>query len=73
MRYTVTVYVQSPYYTIVEAESEEEAIERALERDGPSIPASLEMQSDYEWVADHLLEFPNLGTKQVPEVELTDE
>jgi len=59
----------SPYYTNVEAETEEEAIQIALDREGPSIGAYLDDVADDEWVADHLMEFPNLGKDEKPEVE----
>jgi len=59
----------SPYYTSVEAETEEEAIEIALDRPGPAIPAYLEDIANEEWIADHLYEFPNLGKDEKPEVE----
>jgi len=69
MNYRVTVYVESPYYTEVEAATEEEAIKIALEREGPSIPAYTMNLEEEEWVPDHLLEFPNLGRNEKPEVE----
>ena len=46
-----------------------EAIQIALDREGPSIGAYLDDTSYDEWVADHLTEFPNLGKNEKPEVE----
>jgi len=67
--YKVTVYVMTPYETHVEARNEEEAIEKALERDAPSELACFEDMKDYEWATGTLWEFPNLGKNEKPEVE----
>lgn len=69
MKYKATVYVMTPYCTIIEAKSEEEAIKKALERDAPPIPAYHEDPMEYEWAADGLYEFPNLGKNEIPEIE----
>ena len=70
MEYKVTVYVMTPYHTIMEAETEEEAINIALDREGPAeyfyLSSSLE---EGEWVPSGLMEFPNLGKDEKPEVE----
>lgn len=68
-RYKVTVSVETTYSTNVEAKTEEEAIEIALEREAPSIPAFLEDTMEYEWASEGLMEFPNLGKDEKPEVE----
>ena len=65
-RYKVTVYVNTPYATIVEAESEGEAKDIALDRDAPALAAYLEDAMEDEWVADVLYEFPNLGKNEQP-------
>jgi len=67
--FKVTVYVMTPYSTIVEAKTEEEAIELALERDAPAIPAFMDEAMLYEWASEDLIEFPNLGKDELPEVE----
>ena len=69
MEYKVTVYVMTPYSTLVEAESEEEARVIALDRDGPSIPAYLEGIQETEWASDGVDEFPNLGKDEIADVE----
>ena len=69
MEYKVTVYVMTPYHTLVWAKSEKKAIEIALEREGPSIPAYLDETAQDEWVASGLEEFPNLGKDETPDVE----
>jgi len=67
--FKVSVYVSTEYFTNVEAETEEEAIEIALKREGPSEFAFLEELADDEWVAGTIWEFPNLGKDEKPEVE----
>ena len=67
--YKITVYVNTPYSTIVEAESPEKAFKIALERDGPVIPAYLEGIQETEWASDGVDEFPNLGKNEQPEIE----
>lgn len=69
MRYKVTVYVETPYATIVKANSEKEAIKIALERDAPPLLAYHEDPMEYEWASDGLWEFPNLGKDETPDVE----
>jgi len=70
MNYKVTVYVMTPYYTVVEdVETEEEAVKIALERQGPAMPSNLYNYAEEEWVADGVCEFPNLGKDEKPEVE----
>ena len=68
-QFKLTVYVVTPYCTIVEAETEKEAIKISLERSPPPIPAYHEDPMEYEWAADGLSEFPNLGKNEEPEVE----
>tara|TARA_R100001086_G_C11837889_1_gene258336 strand:+ start:2022 stop:2243 length:222 start_codon:yes stop_codon:yes gene_type:complete len=68
-QYKVTVYVMTPYSTIVDAENEEEAKAIALEREAPVLPAYLEYTMETEWASDGLYEFPNLGKNEEPEVE----
>jgi len=68
-QYKVIVYVMTPYATIVEAESEEEAKAIALEMEAPAIPAYLESTMEEEWASDGLYEFPNLGKNEEPEIE----
>ena len=67
-RYRVTISVETEYSTIVEAENEDKAIKEALERDAPALPAYFEDPMEYEWAAERLLEFPNIGN-QIPNVE----
>jgi hypothetical protein len=69
MEYKVTVYVMTPYSTIVSADTEEKAIELALVKDGPSMPAYHEEGMYEEWVSDGVSEFPNLGKNETPEIE----
>jgi len=59
----------TPYSTIVEAETEEEAKKIALNREGPAIPAYLEDTMMDEWVSVGMDEFPNLGKNEEPEIE----
>ncbi len=68
-QYKVTVCVMTPYSTIVEAKSEKKAIKLALKREAPPVPAYLEDTQLYEFAADPLMEFPNLGKNEQPEVE----
>lgn len=68
-RYKVTVCVETPYSTIVDAKTEEEAIKKALEREGPADAAYLEDIQESEWASDGLWEFPNLGKDESPEIE----
>lgn len=70
-RYRVTISLETEYSTIVEAENEDKAIEEALERDAPSIPAYFEDPMEYEWVSEPLCEFPNQGNK-TPDVSEED-
>lgn len=72
MNYKVTVNVMTQYSTIIEADSEEKAIELALEREGPAVPAYLEDTQEDEWAADILWEFPNLAKDEIPNVEEID-
>lgn len=67
--YKVTVYVMTPYSTIVTAETKEEAIETALNKEGPSIPAYHEDPMQYEWTSDGLMGFPNLSKNEKPDIE----
>ncbi len=69
MRYKLTVYVNTPYSTIVEAKTEKEAIKIGLEREAPPEPAYIEDTQEYEWASDGLYEFPNLGKNEEPEIE----
>ena len=68
-KFKVTVYVNTPYSTIVEAKNEKKAIEIALEKDAPACPAYLEDTMEEEWAAEPLWEFPNLGINEIPDVE----
>lgn len=68
MEYKVTVYVEVPFETYVEANSEEEAIEIALDRE-PFIPYLDDMYKHEDFVMGDLMEFPNLGKDEQPEVE----
>ena len=67
-KYKVTIYINTPYSTIVEAENEEEAKDIALDREAPSEYSFLDNQMEDEWVSDGLLEFPNIGNQE-PEIE----
>jgi hypothetical protein len=71
-RYKVTVYVMTPYATIVDAENEEEAKQKALDRGAPVEMAYLENAMETEWASDGLYEFPNLGKNEEPEIEEYD-
>jgi hypothetical protein len=71
-RYKVTVYVMTPYATIVDAENEEEAKQIALDRGAPVEMAYLENAMETEWASDGLYEFPNLGKNEQPEIEEYD-
>lgn len=67
--YKVSVDVLTTYSTLVEAKSEEEAIQIALDRDAPPVPAYLDETMEYEWASEPLMEFPNLGKDEQPEIE----
>ena len=69
-KYKVTVYVKTPYSTIVKADDENEAKEKALERDAPTYYVYRENIED-EWVTEPLEEFHNLGNNE-PEIEEID-
>lgn len=71
-RYKLTVYVDTPYYTYVDAENEEEAKNEALDRD-IFIPYPGSGVDEGEWVTDGPEEFPNLGIGEEPEIELEEE
>jgi len=66
--YKVTVYVQVPFETYVKADSEKEAIEEALGRDlfVAHIP---EDYKEEDWILGDVMEFPNLGEDEEPDVE----
>jgi len=68
-KYKVTVYVMTPYSTIVEADTEEDAIKNALEREGPALLVHYDNVRDFEWTSEGVDEFPNLGINEQPEVE----
>ena len=71
-RYKVTVYVMTPYATIVDAENKEEAKQKALDREAPAEMAYLEKAMETEWASDGLYEFPNLGKNEETEIEEYD-
>ena len=71
-RYKVTVYVMTPYATIVDAENKEETKQKALDREAPAEMAYLEKAMETEWTSDGLYEFPNLGKNEEPEIEEYD-
>ena len=66
-RYKLTVDVSVPFTTIVEADSEKEAIEEALNRE-TFIPWHGDSEES-NWVTDGPWEFPNLPEGQDPEIE----
>lgn len=66
--YKVTVYVEVPFETYVKAETEEEAINIALEKD-LYIPYLDDTYKEDDWVLGDIYEFPNLGKGELPEVE----
>lgn len=67
--YKVTVYVMTGYSTIVKAKSEKKAIKKALKREAPDELAYYDENRRYQWEPDGLMEFPNLGINEVPDVE----
>jgi len=59
-KFKVTLYVEIPFETYVEAETEQEAIEEATHKE-PYIPyLDDDYKEDYNVVGD-IIEFPNLG------------
>lgn len=50
-------------------EAIQKAIQKALERDGPAELAYWDEVRDSEWASEGLMEFPNLGNNEKPEVE----
>lgn len=71
----VTVYVEIPFETCVEVDTslsqgdqEKEAIAEALNRE-PYIPYPGEGTNQSYWVVGDILEFPNLGKNETPDVE----
>lgn len=71
-RYRLEVYVETPYYTYVDAENEEEAKNEALNRD-VFIPYTGAGTDEHEWVTDGPHEFLNLAMIKEPEIELEEE
>lgn len=68
-KYKVLISLVTEYSTIVEAESEAAAIEEALNREAPSHLACYDELRPYEWTPECLMEFPNLGKNETPNVE----
>ncbi len=68
-QFKITVCVMTPYSTIVEANTEEEAEQIALEREAPTLLIHYDEVREYEWSSEGLDEFPNLGKNETPCIE----
>lgn len=66
--YKVTVYVEIPFETYVKAVSEAEAKIIALNRE-PYIPYMEDYYKEEDFVIGDIMEFPNLGKGEEPEIE----
>ena len=68
-KFKVTIYPKTTWHVTVEADTEEEAKDKALSMEGP---AELAYHGDYSYEWTHeILEWPNIGngTVDVEEVE----
>lgn len=65
--YKVTIYPVTPWTVRVEAESEDEAKDRALELESPDVFSFQEEELD-KWGHD-IMEWPNIGDNGIVETE----
>ena len=67
-KYKITVWVEVPFETYVEADTEEKAKEIALSRE-PYIPHLEDFYKEDDFVLGDIMEFPNLGKDEEPDIE----